>query len=142
MLAVFKLLHVADGLGDEPQMTPGQDAEPDPERGAEAASDGEEEDDRPPVIDTYSDISDKEIEGMLLSEAESQSKKSVWEFNNADWEEKQEAREAARKQMQVLEVCRLPTLGAPPRCACKGWNTAQPVMCRAPLKASNLSQVL
>lgn len=83
------------------QTAPGQDSEPDPEHGAEGASDGSEEEDRLPRIDTYSDVSDTEISGMLLSEAESQSKKSVWEYNNADWVEMQEAREAARKQMAL-----------------------------------------
>ena len=101
---------IADGLENGHQTAPGQNSEPDPEDRREAPSDGEEDDDRPPVIDTYSDISDTEVEGMLLSKAESQSKKSVWEHNNADWVEQQEAREAARKQM-ALQVCAISNVG-------------------------------
>ncbi|KAK9825942.1 hypothetical protein WJX74_000470 [Apatococcus lobatus] len=83
------------------QAAPGQESEPEQEADAEAASDGVEEEDRPPVIDTYSDISDSEVDGMILSEAESRSRKKVWEQMNADWLEKQEAREASRKQLEA-----------------------------------------
>ena len=95
---------IAGGHKDGHFKVPGQEPEPQTEDGTEAASDREEDEDRPPVIDTYSDISDSEVDGMILSEAESQSRRKVWEQMNADWLEKQEAREASRKQLEALQV--------------------------------------
>ena len=103
LVSHLEMLCIAD-LQDEHCTATGQNSERQPEDGAEAASDREEDEDRPPAIDTYSDISDSEVDGMILSEAESQSRRKVWEQMNADWLEKQEAREASRKQLEALQV--------------------------------------
>ncbi len=80
--------------------------EPHAQSTAEPAANASDEDaeDEEPEYDNFSDIDDAEIDGMILSEEESKSRAKVWEQMNADWLEKQAAREAAEAARLAIQV--------------------------------------
>ncbi|KAK9838597.1 hypothetical protein WJX84_010152 [Apatococcus fuscideae] len=72
--------------------------------GAGEATTGEEPGERKQGVDTYSDVSDTEVDAMILSEAESKSRAKVWEFNNADWLEKVAVKDAAQAARDAIQA--------------------------------------